>query len=107
MRWSPVLTPQAKLTFVTGLQTITAGDAETLTGMASHLLFTTKSMTRQHICNSDGEFLIVAQQGQIRSRHHRLDSDRSASSDHLKMTPQQKGALAVCAGSKRVQAVGG
>ena len=69
MRWSPAPIPQSKLTFVTGLQTITtAGDAETLTGMASHLLFITESMTREHISNADGEFLIVAQQGEIRFR---------------------------------------
>ncbi|MDI1345207.1 MAG: homogentisate 1,2-dioxygenase, partial [Pseudolabrys sp.] len=58
MRWSPVPMPQGKLTFVTGLHTITtAGDAETLAGMASHLLFITASMTRDHISNADGEFL--------------------------------------------------
>jgi homogentisate 1,2-dioxygenase len=69
MRWSPVPVPSAKLTFVTGLKTITtAGDAETLTGMASHLLFITESMTREHISNADGEFLIVAQEGKIRFR---------------------------------------
>src|SRR5271169_5563621 len=34
MRWSPTPIPQTKLTFVTGLHTITtAGDAETLSGM--------------------------------------------------------------------------
>jgi homogentisate 1,2-dioxygenase len=69
MRWSPVPIPSDKLTFITGLKTIaTAGDAETLTGMASHLLFITESMTREHISNADGEFLIVAQEGKIRFR---------------------------------------
>lgn len=67
MRWAPVPMPQDKVTFVTGLRTITtAGDAESHAGMASHLLFITASMTREHICNSDGEFLVVAQQGKIR-----------------------------------------
>lgn len=69
MRWAPVPMPQDKVTFVTGLCTVTtAGDAESHAGMASHLLFITASMTREHICNSDGEFLIVAQQGKIRFR---------------------------------------
>jgi homogentisate 1,2-dioxygenase len=69
MRWSPPSLPQGKLTFVTGLNTVTtAGDAETLTGMASHLLFITESMSREHISNADGEFLIVAQHGKIRFR---------------------------------------
>ena len=69
MRWSPPSMPQGKLTFVTGLNTVTtAGDAETLTGMASHLLFITESMSREHISNADGEFLIVAQHGKIRFR---------------------------------------
>ena len=36
--------------------------------MASHLLFITESMTREHISNADGEFLIVAQEGKIRFR---------------------------------------
>ncbi len=67
MRWSPVPIPSDKLTFITGLKTIaTAGDAETLSGMASHLLFITESMTHEHISNADGEFLIVAQEGKIR-----------------------------------------
>jgi homogentisate 1,2-dioxygenase len=69
MRWSPPPIPKGPLTFLTGLQTIaTAGDAETHSGMASHLLFITLSMVREHIFNADGEFLIVAQQGKIRFR---------------------------------------
>jgi homogentisate 1,2-dioxygenase len=69
MRWSPPAIPQAEHTFVSGLQTITtAGDAEALAGMASHLLFITRSMTREHFFNADGEFLVVAQQGSIRFR---------------------------------------
>lgn len=67
MRWSPVPIPDGAVTFVTGLKTITtAGDAESHTGMASHLLFITASMSREHVSNADGEFLIVAQDGKIR-----------------------------------------
>ena len=69
LRWSPPPIPQEKLTFVTGLRTVTtAGDADSLAGMASHLLFVTESMTREHFYNADGEFLIVAQQGKLRFR---------------------------------------
>jgi homogentisate 1,2-dioxygenase len=61
--------PQEKLTFVTGLRTITtAGDVDSQSGMASHLLFVTQSMEREHFFNADGEFLVVAQQGKIRFR---------------------------------------
>jgi len=69
LRWSPVPIPNDKLTFVTGLRTVTtAGDAEALAGMASHLVFVTTSMAREHFYNADGEFLVVAQQGKMRFR---------------------------------------
>ncbi len=69
LRWSPVPIPDEKLTFVSGLRTITtAGDADTQAGMAAHLVFITQSMEREHIFNGDGEFLIVAQDGKIRFR---------------------------------------
>src|SRR5215217_7152172 len=62
LRWSPILIPQEKLSFVAGLRTITvAGDAEAMTGMASHLSFVTESMEREYFFNADGELLIVAQ----------------------------------------------
>ncbi len=68
-RWSPSPVPDEKLTFISGLRTITtAGDADTHAGMAAHLLFVTRSMEREHIFNGDGEFLVVAQQGKIRFR---------------------------------------
>jgi homogentisate 1,2-dioxygenase len=69
LRWSPVAMPDEKLTFVSGLRTITtAGDVDSQSGMAAHLLFVTQSMQREHFFNADGEFLIVAQQGKIRFR---------------------------------------
>lgn len=68
-RWSPSPIPDEKLTFISGLRTITtAGDADTHAGMAAHLVFITHSMEREHIFNGDGEFLIVAQEGKIRFR---------------------------------------
>jgi len=69
MRWSPTPIPAAKLTFIAGLHTMTtAGDAESLSGMASHVALVTASMEREHFFNADGEFLIVAQQGKLRFR---------------------------------------
>ena len=68
-RWSPSPIPDEKLTFISGLRTITtAGDCDTHAGMAAHLLFVTRSMEREHIFNGDAEFLVVAQQGRIRFR---------------------------------------
>jgi homogentisate 1,2-dioxygenase len=69
LRWSPTPIPEAKLTFVAGLSTMTtAGDAESLAGMASHVALVTASMRREHFFNADGEFLVVAQQGKLRFR---------------------------------------
>ena len=69
LRWSPVPMPQDEHTFVTGLRTVTvAGDVDSQTGMASHLLFVTRSMEREHFFNGDGEMLIVAEHGKIRFR---------------------------------------
>ncbi|HEY0566824.1 MAG TPA: homogentisate 1,2-dioxygenase, partial [Xanthobacteraceae bacterium] len=67
LRWSPMPIPKEELTFVTGLRTVTvAGDAESMSGMASHLAFITKSMGREHFFNGDGELLIVAQENGLR-----------------------------------------
>jgi homogentisate 1,2-dioxygenase len=69
LRWGPTPIPTEKLTFVTGLRTITtAGDADTHTGMAAHVLLVTESMVREHVFNADGEMLVVPQQGQLRFR---------------------------------------
>jgi homogentisate 1,2-dioxygenase len=69
LRWSPIPIPGEKLTFVRGLHTITtAGDAESMSGMASHVLFVTQSMQREHFFNADGELLIVAQENKLRFR---------------------------------------
>jgi homogentisate 1,2-dioxygenase len=69
LRWSPTPIPKKKLTFVSGLCTVTtAGDAEAQTGMAAHVMLVTKSMEREHFFNADGEMLIVAQQGKLRFR---------------------------------------
>ena len=46
----------------------TAGDADTQTGMAAHVVLITRSMQDEYLFNADGEFLIVAQHGALRFR---------------------------------------
>jgi len=69
LRWDPTPVPGEELTFVTGLCTITtAGDSDTQTGMAAHVLLVTRSMENEYFFNADGEYLVVAQQGLLRFR---------------------------------------
>jgi homogentisate 1,2-dioxygenase len=66
LRWGPTPIPKTKVNFVTGLQTITtAGDCDANAGMAAHVVLVTESMKREHFFNSDGELLIVPQQGSL------------------------------------------
>ena len=59
--------PKEKLTFLTGLRTMTtAGDVNTQAGMAAHVYLVTQSMESDYFYNADGEMLIVPQQGSIR-----------------------------------------
>lgn len=69
LRWDPIPVPGEALTFVSGLRTLTtAGDADTQVGMAAHILLVTRSMESEYVFNADGEFLVVAQEGQLRFR---------------------------------------
>ncbi len=69
LRWGPTPIPGETLTFVNGLRTMTtAGDCETMAGMAAHVLLVTASMEREHFYDADGELLIVAQQSRLRFR---------------------------------------
>jgi len=69
LRWAPTPLQSEKLTFITGLRTMTtAGDCETMAGMAAHVALVTAPMVREHFCNADGELLIVAQQKGLRFR---------------------------------------
>jgi homogentisate 1,2-dioxygenase len=67
MRWNPVAIPNAKLSFLEGVRTITtAGDAGTQAGMGAHIYFVTRSMEDEYFYNADGEMLFVPQQGELR-----------------------------------------
>ncbi len=69
LRWGPTPVPSEKLTFITGLRTMTtAGDCETHAGMAAHVALVTAPMVREHFYNADGEMLVVAQQNRLRFR---------------------------------------
>lgn len=68
-RWSAIPLTEEKLTFLTGLRTLTtAGDADGQAGMAAHMAFVTASMENEYFFNADGELLVVAQQGALRFR---------------------------------------
>ena len=67
LRWGPVPVPNEKLTFLTGMRTMTtAGDVNMQAGMAAHVYLVTQSMTNDYFYNADGEMLIVPQQGRVR-----------------------------------------
>ncbi|MBW8881050.1 MAG: homogentisate 1,2-dioxygenase [Asticcacaulis sp.] len=66
LRWSPLPLPQAPVDFVEGLITYAAnGDVAAQSGVAVHLYAVNRSMTGRALMNSDGEMLIVPQQGTL------------------------------------------
>lgn len=66
LRWHPIAIPDEPCDFLAGLRTIgTCGDAFMQAGMASHVYVANVSMGDRYFCNTDGELLIVPQQGQI------------------------------------------
>ncbi|MEA2928727.1 MAG: homogentisate 1,2-dioxygenase [Hyphomicrobiales bacterium] len=66
LRWGPTPIPREKLTFVSGLRTMTtAGDCDTQAGMAAHVVLVTESMVNANFFNADGEFLVVAQENPL------------------------------------------
>ncbi|XP_055858165.1 homogentisate 1,2-dioxygenase [Episyrphus balteatus] len=67
MRWRPFDIPATeKVNFVEGLHTICgAGDARTRHGIAIHVYLCNSSMENTAFYNSDGDFLIVPQQGTL------------------------------------------
>jgi homogentisate 1,2-dioxygenase len=66
MRWRPVVIPAVPTDFVDGMRTLVAnGSVDTQTGIATHVYVANKSMNARATVNSDGEMLIVPQQGQL------------------------------------------
>ena len=69
LRWDPLPLPDAAVTFLNGVHTITtAGDAGAQAGMATHVYLATISMVDEYFYNADGEMLIVPQHGALRLR---------------------------------------
>jgi homogentisate 1,2-dioxygenase len=67
LRWSPAPFPAEQVDFVQGMRTMTtAGDVNTQTGMAASLFFVNTSMVDEYFYNSDGELLVVPQEGELR-----------------------------------------
>uniref|UniRef100_A0A7N6A4N2 Homogentisate 1,2-dioxygenase n=1 Tax=Anabas testudineus TaxID=64144 RepID=A0A7N6A4N2_ANATE len=69
LRWLPFTVPKStekKVDFVAGLHTICgAGDTKSRNGIAIHVYTCNSSMIDRCFNNSDGDFLIVPQQGEI------------------------------------------
>ncbi|KAI0326637.1 homogentisate 1,2-dioxygenase [Cubamyces sp. BRFM 1775] len=68
LAWYPFNIPSddEKLDFVSGLKTIAGnGDPTLREGLAVHIYAATESMGKKAFCNSDGDFLILPQQGRL------------------------------------------
>jgi homogentisate 1,2-dioxygenase len=67
LRWSAPSFPSGQLNFLSGMRTMTtAGDVNTQAGMAASLFFVNTTMTDEYFYNSDGELLVVPQEGALR-----------------------------------------
>ena len=68
LRWSPFQLPKSdsKIDFVQGIATLAgSGDPSTRSGLAIHVYSANTDMTRRAYYNSDGDHLIVPQQGRL------------------------------------------
>ncbi|KAF2144755.1 uncharacterized protein K452DRAFT_325232 [Aplosporella prunicola CBS 121167] len=68
LAWTPLDIPpeSEEVDFISGLKTIAgSGDPTLREGLATHVYVANKSMTKKAFVNSDGDFLIVPQQGAL------------------------------------------
>ncbi|OAP56589.1 hypothetical protein AYL99_08701 [Fonsecaea erecta] len=66
LAWLPLDIPSERTTFVEGLKTMTgAGDPTLRAGVCTHIYVCNTDMERTAFVNSDGEFLIIPQQGAL------------------------------------------
>lgn len=66
LRWDPVPIPSEKLTFLSGIRTMTtAGDVYSQTGMATHIYLINAPMEDEYFYNADGELLLVPESGRL------------------------------------------
>lgn len=68
LRWDPIAYPDGDdYDFVDGLKTMVVfGDAGTRVGAGIHVYHAVMSMESRYFCNSDGELLLVPQEGTVR-----------------------------------------
>ena len=67
MRWDPLPLPDAPVSFIEGIRTITtAGDAGSQSGMGAHAYLATRSMQDEYLYDADGELLVVPESGRLR-----------------------------------------
>ncbi len=67
LRWDPFPVPEKPTDFVEGLTTIAANGNVGVTGIGIHMYLANTSMEKRFFYNSDGELLIVPQQGTFRA----------------------------------------
>nr|CAB3252694.1 homogentisate 1,2-dioxygenase-like [Phallusia mammillata] len=66
LRWNPFPIPDEEKDFVDGMSTVCgAGDARTRNGVAIHIYACNVGMKNKVMYNSDGDYLIVPQQGKL------------------------------------------
>jgi len=66
LRWDPLPIGEEKLTFLTGMRTITtAGDVYGQMGMATHVYLVTAAMEDEYFYNADAEMLLVPELGRL------------------------------------------
>ncbi|NOX74674.1 MAG: homogentisate 1,2-dioxygenase [Alphaproteobacteria bacterium] len=66
-RWDPVPVPDAPLTWISGMRTMsTAGDVNTQVGMAAHIFLVNADMEDEYFYSADSELMVVPQQGWMR-----------------------------------------
>ena len=66
LRWNPMPFDGVDADFIDGMRTLAAnGDAEMHSGVAAHMYFVNRSMSRRAFINTDGEMLLVPQQGRL------------------------------------------
>jgi len=65
-RWNPIPLPSAPTDFVDGLFTMAgSGDPASQTGLAVHVYCANRSMQQRYLMVSDGELLIIPQEGKL------------------------------------------
>ncbi len=67
LRWDPFPVPEGPVDFVDGLVTVAANGNVGVSGIGIHLYLANQSMQDRFFYNSDGELLVVPQQGRFRA----------------------------------------